>query len=70
MSDGKNVTNKHPPVGNINYDNIEVIVFVKVEPKKVIEYISIVIKQNNYIYLYLQTISSHLSHIEERFLPR
>lgn len=29
-----------------------------------------VIKQNNYTHLHLQTIASHLSQLEEKFLPR
>lgn len=45
MSDENNVTGKYPPIGNINYDNIEAVVFVQVEPKQVtIEDISTVIK--------------------------
>lgn len=35
MSDGKNITSKHPVVVNINYGNIEATAFVKVEPKNV-----------------------------------
>lgn len=45
MNDGKSVISKHPPLRNINYVNIEVTAFVKVDPKKTtIEDLSTMIK--------------------------
>lgn len=47
-SDGKTITNKHHPVGNITYGNIEAASFVKIDKKVVVEDLSMVVKQNNY----------------------
>lgn len=70
MINRKNIISKHPLVGDIKYGNIEATAFVKVDPKKVtMEDLSTVIKQNNYMHLHKQTIASHLSQIEEKFLP-
>lgn len=71
MSNGKNITCKHPPVGDLIYRNIEATAFVKVDEKKLtIEDLSTIMKQNNYTHLHLQTITFHLFQIEEKNFPR
>lgn len=66
------IISKYPPVGNINYGNIAATAFVKInDHKKVsLENIFVIIKQNNYTHLHLQFIVSHLSQLEDRWLPR
>lgn len=65
--EGKTITSKHPPVGNIKYGNIEATSFVKTDNKN--EDIAIIMKQNNYTHLHLQTIASQLSHLAETWFP-
>lgn len=54
-------------MGNIKYGNIEATSFVKTDNKN--EDIAIIMKQNNYTHLHLQTIASQLSHLEETWFP-
>lgn len=65
--EGKTITSKHAPVGNIKYGNIEATSFVKIDNEN--EDIAIIMKQNNYTHLHLQTIASQLSHLEETWFP-
>lgn len=72
MADGETITNKYPPTKNINYGNIEATAFVKIDDTKkvTLEDLSIIIKQNNYSHIYLETLVSHISQLEEKVLPR
>lgn len=68
-SDGKIITSKHPPIQNIKYGNIEATSYLKID-QKINEDIAIIIKQNNYIHLHLQTFATHLSQLEDKWMPR
>lgn len=54
---GKTITDKHPPLGGIKYGNIEATAYVPID-KKMNEETTIVVKQNNYTYLHLQTLAT------------
>lgn len=62
--EGKTITSKHPPVGNIKYSNIEATSFVKTDNKN--EDIAIIMKQNNYTHLHLQKKLGFLVRKEKR----